>query len=103
MALAQLETISPIKFGDSFPHMSGDTQPYVITCEGDDCTSVEFYNTTKGCNPILKLCPACNAKVKSAVDGKPAPCCFNRVNNCNRQEWWRIDLKFKQNCFYPRS
>lgn len=77
MALAQLETISPIKFGDSFPHMSGDTQPYVITCEGDDCTSVEFYNTTKGCNPILKLCPACNAKVKSAVDGKPAPCCFN--------------------------
>jgi len=47
----------------------GASKCEVITCEGEGCAGMEFYENAKGCNMILKLCPQCNAKLKSEIDG----------------------------------
>jgi hypothetical protein len=54
----------------------GDSKCEVITCEGEDCEGMQFYENAKGCNKFLKLCPQCNAKLKSELDG-------NSISMCN--------------------
>jgi hypothetical protein len=54
----------------------GASKCEVITCEGEGCGGMEFYENAKGCNKFLKLCPQCNAKLKLEIDG-------NSISICN--------------------
>lgn len=62
----------------------GATKGDVITCEGEGCDGMQFYENAKGCNKFLKLCPGCNAKLKSELDGNLLQCAIIMALICLR-------------------
>ena len=40
-----------------------------IVCHGEECGHAKFAFHAKGCNPIMKLCPLCVAKINADMNG----------------------------------